>query len=742
LLFLILAAANPQPGTSLPISPDSATGRHRIFVVDVSYSMDSDLGGISPLERARHLLKDIVESGRPEDTYSVVTMSGRPRAVVPEPTRNQDIVLQVVDDLQTMGSPVNVPATCNVVADLLRSSDRGVVSSTIHEVVFVTDLRHVGWSVDSSSQEQSFPGGDSASISTEVGDGSGQGGPTVSALTQLSRRASVTILDVGFPRSVDESYDLDSVGESSLSANASNGPGSTTTTNIADGSMGSGFSSLSRNIGIKSMIAKNAPITVGQTIRIDLSLINWSRDSIANLPVELYVNGRQVARTTTSMSGKASSPVVLRHRFERPGRYLLEARIPKDSIGKDNVRRLVVEVRDSLHVQIVEESGSVCGSYIGAALAPFSGKPIALGERPAIDVSRARISQWTSHDSTNIDCLILCDPVQLSNSEIQLIRTHLKGGKGVVLFLGPHVDLANLNGKLYDIPTDQVEPPLLPGRLTGPRSNSTFRIDPLNYEHPIAHAFEGNRQCGLLTTPIENYQHIELGDSPEIRIALNMGNGDPFVVSKEFSPGRLVYVTTVPSPDWASLPYWPSFLPLTHELVRYAVLGNRSHREYVAGEIMEIAIPDSYTRPLHVRLPNGDVFPVLQDSETLPDAESLRWNDTDQVGVYMVEPLDAGEVEAETTAPLSTLLSNASELGMVAVNPDSVEGDLTRVPEESLIFPSESRIRIVKALNASDLERLAVLAPVSNFRFVRLLLFLALFFSFIELYWSRRLAQN
>ena len=768
LLLLILAAADPQPGSPLPISAHNTAGRHRVFVVDISYSMDYDLGGITALERSRHLLQDIIENGRPEDTYSIVTMSGHPRAVVLEPTRNQEDVLKVVDELTTVGTAINVPATCNIVSDLLRTSDRRAVTSTIHEVVFVTDLRRAGWGANSADLEQG-PSSDTSLNDTSTRDEAPQqGGPIVSALSQLSRRASVAILDVGFPRSVDESYNRLSVGDETLPgvpSNATSGVVNPTGTGSSEGEMPRDPAFLSSpsisNVAIESISMRNAPLTIGQTMRVDLSIRNWGSEPIASLPVELYVNGRQVARTTTTLPSNGTSPVVLQRRFERPGRFLLEARIPDDSLEKDNTRRLVVEVRDSLRVLIVEESGSVSGSYVAAALAPFSDDATAQGEHPAINVSRARISRWASLDSPDYDCVILCDPVQFSSGEIRLIKSRLNRGGAVVLFLGPHVNRANFNARLYDLPLSESESPLLPGRLTGPRTNTTFRIDPLDYEHPIAHPFEGNSQSGLLTTPIENYQHIELGDSPDIRSALNMGNGDPFVVTQDFQKGRLVCVTTSPSPDWASLPYWPSFLPLTHEIVRFAVLGDRSYREYVAGDVLEFTVPDKHFASVRVRIPNGDVLPMLRNTDDPSDPASLRWDETDQVGVYSMERLEEDDTEGESrmpSSPLSSslsqstsndvsssqlaLLSIESSLGLLAVNPDPAEGNPARLPEESLVFPTESRIRIVKALNAADLERAAAFGPVFDFRYVRYILLLVLILSFTELYWSRRLSRN
>ena len=776
IVLIVLAVADPQSNVPAPSAENEWSPRHRIFLVDVSYSMDYDIDNVSAMDRAKRLMREIVETSRPNDAFSLIAMSGQPQPILPEATRDREEILTSIDALATVGSPINVPATCNIVADLTHSSKEQSLTSIVREIIVITDLRREGWH---GGADDTMPNlaSDSTSSSTgtplDTNSSSQHESSTLSALKHLSEHASITILDVGFPlASKTPSGFLDN---ENIEASTPQDDELIPLPLVENERLDSANLSL-HNVGFDSILVGNSPLTVGQTMRVDLLVHNWGTETLSDYPVELCINGRAVAETTTAISPSETRLVVLRHRFDQPGRYLVEARLPNDALLKDNVRRLVVEVQDTLRVLLVEELDSATGGYIQTALAPLSRSRSLQGELSRINVSRIGISRWTSVDPENVDCIILCDPVRFTDNEIRLLNRYLELGQGVVFFLGPRLDLQTCTEQLFDAPLAASLPPLLPGRLSNAKTENSYRIDPIDYEHPITHVFAGNEASGLLTMPIQNYHHIEISDEVDAHRALNMGNGAPLVTTHVVKNGQVVCVATSPSPDWSSLQYWPSFLPLAHEIVRYAVLGKRSSQEYVAGDLVDVAPLNSRLWPTRVRLPNGIVSPlhhVSNDSVSASHGSSnFTFNKTDQVGIYWLESsqlddnftdpwsnrtdqttrtnvgssMNPQTLVSSDTSPVFHADSSSIDAAMseartpIAINPYADESDPTRLSPQDFSFSPDSRIRIVKATSPADLEQAIASMPGSTSRGASVLLVIAFALSLIEFLWARRLS--
>src|SRR5207237_1215713 len=136
---------------------------------------------------------------------------------------------------------------------------------------------------------------------------------------------------------------------------------------------------------------------------------------------------------------------------------------------------------------------------------------------------------------------------------------------------------------------------------------------------------------GLLTTP--TWEYLRLAPLEGAKTALGFSGGDPAIVAMQVGRGRCIVVATAASPDsfiasqnprtpWTALPTWPSFPPLVHEMLRWAMAGRAADRTVTVGDDLTDVVP--------ARLPEAAISLRGPDGidERLPirdDAGERRW---------------------------------------------------------------------------------------------------------------------
>ncbi|HEX5103532.1 MAG TPA: hypothetical protein VFV87_06955, partial [Pirellulaceae bacterium] len=185
---------------------------------------------------------------------------------------------------------------------------------------------------------------------------------------------------------------------------------------------------------------------------------------------------------------------------------------------------------------------------------------------------------------------------------------------------------------------------------------------------------------GLLTTPI--WKYIRLEPATGSHIALAFDSGDPAIVEAQFGRGRCVLVATAASPDsidrtaepptpWTALSSWPSFPPLVHEMLQFAVAGQSEGRNLAVGdELTGIIAAGGLDQPVTLSGPDGL-------SERLPvvaDGLGARWTfgGTATSGLY--------EAQADQTVQRFAVNVNPRESDLARFDPELLPSQIHREP--------------------------------------------------------------
>ncbi len=402
---------------------------------------------------------------------------------------------------------------------------------------------------------------------------------------------------------------------------------------------------------------------------------NFSPDGLAGQRVTFRVDGQLRAEQRVDLQPAERATVVFPHRFDRSGEHVIEVRLQEDRLPVDNHRWLSVPVQDVIRVLCIDGQPDEA-RYVALALDPHQN-----GQR-RVEVERAAESAIVESDLERYDCVVLCNVGRFNGEEAAVLHRYVERGGGLIVFLGDRVQADSYNEQLGDF-ADRAR--VLPASLGEISSESQYRLNPLDYRHPLVAPFRGHEKSGLLTTPIWTY--VRLKPSANAKVALAFDNGDPVLVEEQIGAGRVILFATAVSPEslnrsssppipWTAIASWPSFPPLVQEMLTLSLSGRAQGRNQLVGDDLRgdvaTAAPGTV---VDVTSPSGaeERLPLLLDS----DGAHWSYSSATQSGPYQVT---VGPPVASTQE--------------YVLNVDTRESNLERIPLDSLPSPLTSGAQV------------------------------------------------
>ncbi|HEV2950294.1 MAG TPA: VWA domain-containing protein [Gemmataceae bacterium] len=618
---------------------------HKILVLDGSFSMAHKNGDRDAFERARHAAMQIIDDSPGGDGFSVVLMAAPPRRIVAEASDDPRKVAEEIQSLRLPHGNADLTATLNTVADLLRTSPGKFEEK---EVYFLTDLQRSTWT----AHQAVDPG---------------------MALQKIQSRARTIFVNVG-------------EGETN-------------------------------NLAVTSVLLDVPMVTTGGVTPIVATLHNYSTEARRQAKIDLLVGkARAVAadppfrfrveqEILTDVPPGQTATVSFSFKFPSAGEYAVEVRAESDALELDDRRTVIVSVKDTVPVMLVNGKPAVelyerATEFLSDALNPFQGTaaPRNFPARPRI-VSESNFADAGQGDLTPYDCVFLCDVPRLGQAEIKRLEAHLRRGGGVVICLGPRVDLEAYNRLLYRN-GEGILPAKLVGRERAPDERFyTFYSDDEGYKKPPLTDFGAdNGKTILQSVPFYEYVIAEVPASSKARkvlsfmpdaqvnrgidtprsptksgIAKSMRLEDPAILEWSRYRGRVILITTTVNQDWTDeWPKSPSFLPLVQELFRFAVAGRLREHSGTVGEVLEEYLPVG-NAGLDVTIHTPDDKIENARTEDREDGSVFRWSGTDTSGVYRaVIGLDPRDHLFAINVPTTTDAQQACESDLARTNPEEL----------------------------------------------------------------------
>jgi hypothetical protein len=427
----------------------------------------------------------------------------------------------------------------------------------------------------------------------------------------------------------------------------------------------------SENRAITDLRIKEPIVTVGSTVLVQGRIRNFGPSRADGVLVRLTVDGRVGPEQAVDLPAGEDVPVVFNHQFSSPGDHVVELSMDTDPLALDDRRWLVVPVRESLNVLLVDghfkpEPFQAETDYLAQALAPSEGSP---GQPDMIHVEVAPESQLSRPELEKFDVVALCNVAQFSQREVAALDDLLKQGGGVIVFGGDQVIAENYNRLLYADGQGILPAAVGPAVGDATRRESAFGFNALEYRHPLVSEFRGESDpvtAGLTRALTWQYHKLTLPRDSNARVALAFDSGDPAIVEAPRHRGKVIQVATSADAGWTTWPLHNSYPPVMRQMVLEGAAGRLAERNIRVGQPYDqsFAAADP-SLPATVVTPRGQ--PVAARLRAAGGVSQLHFEQTELSGTYHIKIGSPPALEAE-----------------FAANPDPAESDPAKLDGSSL----------------------------------------------------------
>ncbi len=237
-------------------------------------------------------------------------------------------------------------------------------------------------------------------------------------------------------------------------------------------------------------------VTLGVPILIRATLRNFGTGRADGVRARVTADGILGLAEPFDLPAGQDVQALFRQQFNTAGDHLIEVFIDDDPLERDNHRWLVVPVRESLNVLLVDghfksEPYQAETDYLAQALSPGEESP---GQPRPIKVEVVSESQLSRRELAPYDTVVLCNVGQFSQPEVTALDDFLKQGGGVVIFGGDQVVADNYNRLLYDDGRGLLPAKLGPSVGDAAKKQASFLFNPLGYRHPLIAAYRGQTE--------------------------------------------------------------------------------------------------------------------------------------------------------------------------------------------------------------------------------------------------------
>ncbi len=330
--------------------------------------------------------------------------------------------------------------------------------------------------------------------------------------------------------------------------------------------------------------------------------------------------------------------------FEIPAALNLRGQVariklePADALPDDDQYFLNLDTPAALRVLLVEPEESVdeelqAGHHLRTAV-----EALTTSTNQALALVRRTPAAVSGKDFTEADLIVLAGVPELADAPVKALRDRVEAGAGLVVFLGPGLNKAFYNTKLFD--------PLHPARglmplalqevtEPGPRKESPAPLTSIRWTHPLLAPLYDPVLGDLARWRFRTFYRFVSRPAATDTVLAWIDDEVPAVVERAAGAGKVILFNTTANDAWSDLPRRKSYVPLVDRLLAHLTAGG-VRRSFEVGEA--VRLPVSGARPgetVTVRTPGGrtlDTALVGEKGRTL-----LRLDGLAEPGVYRVE---------------------------------------------------------------------------------------------------------
>ena len=411
-------------------------------------------------------------------------------------------------------------------------------------------------------------------------------------------------------------------------------------------------------------IAALRPASVGVRaaavpLKMEVAVTNYGPQTARDVSVQLAEDGRaRPAQSIAKIDPGQTVAAGFEVRYQDAGQHAITAKLPADAVAADNMRYTVLDFPKTVPVLVIDgdpQSLVHKGDAYFVRLMLESSTVAPTGIRPQIEQPRylreKPLGQFHVIYLLNID--------RLQQSEIDALETYLRGGGGVVFFLGERTRADFMNSRLYRDGKGPFPVPLVgPTELLVDRAETASDLT-AEADHPVFSLLAKHSGADIDRAIVEHYFAVQKSWKPAensaTKVVVHLRNGAPLVVEGRFGEGRVMAFLTSAAPTWNNLANTPRQVAVMLQLAAYLSAARQIDPSRQVGTPLEIELDRGrYLPQVKFVTPLGGaagVFPV----EAAPSGGHLKAVlplDTPQAGIYEAQltTVPEGTVESRRFA--------------------------------------------------------------------------------------------
>ncbi|MCI0359038.1 MAG: BatA domain-containing protein [Planctomycetaceae bacterium] len=283
--------------------------------------------------------------------------------------------------------------------------------------------------------------------------------------------------------------------------------------------------------------------------------------------------------------------------FPQPGKHVIEASLPEDSVDADNRRWAVIDFPDGERTLLIDGTDDQLHAYyLDVAFHPLQRSNT--GIRP--ETKPASFLRDTTLDALSAySTVYLLDVPRLDPKAIETLEAFVRRGGGLAIFTGPQTNVATYNTALYRDGQGVLPVPL------GAEAELPPIIDPAEPDlalsgHPIFSFLLAGNNPLVRGVRVDRFRKLADGWKPDpanpVEIIGRLRDKSPLVVEKKFGAGTVLQFTTSCAPLWNDLAKNPSFVVVMLKMQSYLAKANRLDDPRLVGAPLDLELESAKYR--------------------------------------------------------------------------------------------------------------------------------------------------
>lgn len=329
------------------------------------------------------------------------------------------------------------------------------------------------------------------------------------------------------------------------------------------------------NLGIDDIKVNTQIFEKEKPVNFTVTITNYSKQNISNVPVSLFVNNERVSQVSTNLGAGESKALNIDALVRATGFIEAFAEIEDDEILQDNRRYATLFIPEKIPIIIFTDNPSD-SKFIELALT-------AAENQNTFVITKKNLSELSAYDLKRYELVVVVGSQNL-NAAAKLKSYIYEGGS---LFVAPgslstQASFANL---LTEIELPQAGN--LVGKINDP--SNKFYFDKVELNHPVFKDVFINKEKTKIESP-EIYAYYKTNTQGRGRNIISMQDGSSFLSEYKIKNGKVFLLSSSPTLTWSNFPLKSIFVPFVNKSAFYLASKDKSETNTIAGTGFDVDV--------------------------------------------------------------------------------------------------------------------------------------------------------